>query len=174
MAISTSSSPFDLKETFSAVYRRHGPALLRFLVARARSLHEAEDLHAETFCRAWQAWGRFRGDDAEARAWLFQIARNLLIDRHRRQRLLMVMPLDERHDLSHEGVAAIALGSALIHDLIRGMSASDRELLALRLCGLSHAEIGSLQGRSEQAAKVAWHRTMERLRTSETASSMVG
>lgn len=155
----------DLEATFLLVYRQQGPGVLRYLYSRARDLSEAEDLHAETFCRAWQAWPRFDGEEAEVRAWLFRIARNLLIDRHRRQRLLWFMPLEAHHSSeSGDEVASAATGKAMIRDVARRISPADLELLALRVAGLSHAEIGSLQGRSEQAVKIAWHRALGRLR----------
>ncbi len=34
----------------------------------------------------------------------------------------------------------------------------------MRSVGLTHSEIGKVQGRSEQAAKVAWFRAAQRLR----------
>lgn len=77
------------------VYRQEGQGVLRYLQTQALDLSEAEDLHSETFCRALQAWTRFRGDEAEIRPWLFRIARNLLIDRHRRRRLLGFIALEE-------------------------------------------------------------------------------
>jgi RNA polymerase sigma-70 factor, ECF subfamily len=147
------------------VYRREGLGVLRYLRTRTADLSEAEDLHSETFCRAWQSWSRFRGDEGEIRPWLFRIARNLLIDRHRRRRLLWFVPLGEKHQVdAGDEVASEATGKALIHDLMGRISVSDRELVALRVAGLTHAEIGRIQGRSEQAVKIAWHRTLERVR----------
>jgi RNA polymerase sigma-70 factor (ECF subfamily) len=158
-------STADLESAFLLVYRRQGPGVLRYLCTRARDLSEAEDLHAETFCRAWQAWSRFDGEEAEIRAWLFRIARNLLIDRHRRQRLLWFTPLEEHHrSQASDDVASTATGKALIREVTSQLSAADLELLALRVAGLSHAEIGTIQGRSEQAVKIAWHRALGRLR----------
>jgi RNA polymerase sigma-70 factor (ECF subfamily) len=45
---------------------------------------EAEDLAQETFVRAWQALGRFRGGAAFS-TWLYRIATNLAIDSLRRR-----------------------------------------------------------------------------------------
>lgn len=148
------------------MYAQEGPGVLRYLRTRSQNMSEAEDLHAETFCRAWQAWGRFRGDELEIRPWLFRIARNLLIDRHRRQRHFWFLPLEEKYgSKASDEVATTATGRALLEALVSRISAADRELLGLRVAGLSHSEIGKIQGRSEQAVKVAWHRTLERLRT---------
>ena len=140
--------------------------ILRYLRVRSTDLAEAEDLHAETFCRAWQAWPRFRGDALDVRPWLFRIARNLLIDRHRRRGLIRFLPLETRHSSRRaEDVAVAVTGRALILETLKRASPSDRELIAFRVAGLSHAEIGKIQGRTEQAVKVAWHRTLARLRS---------
>ena len=45
---------------------------------------EVEDLTSETFTRAWKSRNKFTGDDHDALCWLFTIARNLVIDVHRR------------------------------------------------------------------------------------------
>lgn len=158
-------STADLESGFLLIYRQQGPGVLRYLCTRARDFSEAEDLHAETFCRAWQAWSRVDGEEAEIRAWLFRIARNLMIDRHRRQRLLWFTSLEEYHGSApSDDVASTATEKALIRDVVSRISSADLELLALRVAGLSHAEIGAIQGRSEQAVKIAWHRALGRLR----------
>jgi DNA-directed RNA polymerase specialized sigma24 family protein len=41
----------------------------------------------------------------------------------------------------------------------------DRDLLAMRVAGLSHLEIGSVQGKSEAAVKKAWQRALKQLRS---------
>jgi RNA polymerase sigma-70 factor, ECF subfamily len=149
-----------------AVYLAEGPAIFKYLRARAENRAEAEDLHAETFCRAWQSWRRFAGDSEEARRWLFRIARNLLVDRHRRGRLLWFLPL-EQHEVAtlKDEVAATVGDRTLLHHALRRLSSSDRELVAFRLAGLSHQEIGRIQRRSERAVKTGWHRAIGRLRT---------
>jgi RNA polymerase sigma-70 factor, ECF subfamily len=148
-----------------AIYAREGPPILRYLRARSNDRAEAEDLHAETFCRAWQAWPRFRGDATDIRPWLFRIARNLLIDRHRRRRLLWFLPL-ENYQASglQDDIATAVTNRTLLERALRQLSSSDRELVAFRMAGLSHREIGRIQGRRERAVKMAWHRAIERLR----------
>jgi RNA polymerase sigma-70 factor (ECF subfamily) len=156
----------DLEARFLTLYAQEGPQILRYLHVRANDLSEAEDLHAETFCRAWQAWPRFRGESADVRPWLFRIARNLLIDRHRRRGLVRFLPLEGRHTSKEaEDVAAKVTDRTLLQEALKRSSSSDRELIAFRVAGLSHGEIGTIQGRSEQAVKMAWHRALERLRS---------
>jgi DNA-directed RNA polymerase specialized sigma24 family protein len=63
-----------------------------------------------------------------------------------------------------DDVATVVSDRSLLEQALRRLSSSDRELVAFRMAGLSHREIGRIQGRSELAVKMAWHRAIERLR----------
>jgi DNA-directed RNA polymerase specialized sigma24 family protein len=66
------------RDAFERLYRRHASLLLAFLAARARP-SDRDDLHQEVWRRAWDhLLQQFDGRDFSA--WLFQIARNALID----------------------------------------------------------------------------------------------
>ena len=69
-------------QALSDLMARHREPLMGFL--RARVGEDAEDLYQETWSRAAHALPRYAEQDA-FRAWLFQIARRLIID-HRRRR----------------------------------------------------------------------------------------
>lgn len=56
---------------------------------------EVEDITAETYTRAWKARKRFSGDKDAATGWLIRIARNLVIDRFRRENVRSEITLDE-------------------------------------------------------------------------------
>jgi RNA polymerase sigma-70 factor (ECF subfamily) len=71
-----------------AAYREHGPAVLGFLLRRLGGRRdEAEDLLQETFTRAIRL-GTFQ-PGGNLRAYLLCIARNLLVNRVRRPRLVI-------------------------------------------------------------------------------------
>jgi len=63
-----------------------------------------------------------------------------------------------------DDLATAVSDRTLLERALRQLSSSDRELVAFRMAGLSHREIGRIQGRSELAVKMAWHRAIERLR----------
>lgn len=71
-------------EAFGELYRRHVSPLLAWFRARTYESDQALDLTAETFARALQHASSFDGASGQARAWLFTIARNLLLDSYRR------------------------------------------------------------------------------------------
>jgi len=71
---------------WQAAYRQHGNAVLAFLIRRVGRRDVAEDLLQETFVRA------IRGDSfhgGNLRGYLLSIARNLMINRLRRPRLVV-------------------------------------------------------------------------------------
>lgn len=74
-------------EAFSALYDRAHLTVFRYVYGLCGGPpQEVEDLTAETFLRAWQARERFTGAEDAAVGWLLRIARNLVIDHHRRGR----------------------------------------------------------------------------------------
>jgi RNA polymerase sigma factor (sigma-70 family) len=64
---------------FAAFYRRHEDGVLGYFLRRTGQAELAADLTAEVFARALAGRGRFDGDRGEAGAWLFGIARHLLV-----------------------------------------------------------------------------------------------
>src|ERR1041385_1675811 len=76
------------KKIFNAIYRFLG------------DYEEATDLTQETFISAFRHFDRFRGE-AKVFTWLYQIARNLCINRvlqRERQRALRIESLDQPRD----------------------------------------------------------------------------
>jgi RNA polymerase sigma-70 factor, ECF subfamily len=66
------------------LYADHAAALHAYaLRLLAGDRFQAEDVVQETFLRAWRHADRLRG--TTARAWLFTVARRIVIDRHRRR-----------------------------------------------------------------------------------------
>jgi RNA polymerase sigma-70 factor (ECF subfamily) len=125
---------------YDAFYRRHRTAILAYLGKRTPSPEAAADLMAETFA---QALADVLRSDASLpvvpAAWLFTIARNLLVDSLRRgsvdcaaRRRLALEPLVlDDEDLAR--VAEIAAGADEFRDLAAVLSAPDWELLRARL-----------------------------------------
>src|SRR5690606_5115067 len=71
-------------EALTLLYRACNPALERYLEGRAPD--QAEDFAAETWVAVAESIGRCSGDEADFRGWVFTIARNRVIDEHRRDR----------------------------------------------------------------------------------------
>jgi RNA polymerase sigma-70 factor, ECF subfamily len=66
-----------------ALYNTHGNALLAYAVSHTRDRAVAEDVVQETFLQAWRSPDVIVSGRSSVRAWLFKVARNNIIDRHR-------------------------------------------------------------------------------------------
>jgi RNA polymerase sigma-70 factor (ECF subfamily) len=72
-------------ESFSNLFTRTQLIIYRFIFGlHGGPADEVEDLTSETYMRAWKGRHRFIGSDEDALCWLFTIARNLVIDDHRK------------------------------------------------------------------------------------------
>jgi RNA polymerase sigma-70 factor (ECF subfamily) len=67
---------------FGELYRRHHLTVYRYIRSRIHHHESAEDLTNDVFLRAYKNPGHNTGH--EYRAWLFTIARNIILDHHRR------------------------------------------------------------------------------------------
>ncbi len=74
------------RPAFEELVDRYGPRLLRFLVRRAGSLQDAEDLVQETFVRVHCYVNRYRPDYGFS-TWLYTIASRLASNHRRRARV---------------------------------------------------------------------------------------
>ncbi len=65
-------------QAFDDLYHIHAPPVLAFLTARLKSIHAAEDLSQSVWAQVWKKRESFDGQ--RFRGWVFQIARNRVID----------------------------------------------------------------------------------------------
>lgn len=153
---------------FEAIYRELAAPLLSYLATRVRRPHDAEDLLGQVFLEAIRGIGRFSGDGAALRAWLFRIARDRAVDLARRQTRRPEGPLEEalsrpaRAGTEQEALARVEAG--LLWRAVAALPPKQREVLALRLAsGLSSSEIGAILGKRVGAIKALQHRAIANL-----------
>jgi RNA polymerase sigma-70 factor (ECF subfamily) len=115
-----------------ALYDEHAAVLWRYAMRLTGDASPAEDVVQETLLRAWQD-PEFVGDaESSARAWLFTVARNMIIDERRSARFrYVVSSLD---DLSTPEQSApdevnAALDRMLIADAMTQLSAEHRAVI---------------------------------------------
>ncbi|MDO9397982.1 MAG: sigma-70 family RNA polymerase sigma factor [Herbiconiux sp.] len=69
-----------------AIHDAHGPSLYRYVLRLTRDHDLAQDVVQESLLRAWRKPAILEQSDESARAWLFTVARNLVIDDRRSAR----------------------------------------------------------------------------------------
>jgi RNA polymerase sigma-70 factor (ECF subfamily) len=150
-------------ECILKAWQDHEAELARFIRFRVHDEAETQDLLQEVFLRALRQPGGLCGID-NRRAWLYQVARNLLIDRLRLTKDQVPLP----DDLAAEPEPPMAPVELLQHCLPRvltELSPEDRE--AIRLCdleGLTQQAFADRLGLSLPAAKSRVQRARARLK----------
>lgn len=163
-------------EAFGALYDAYADKIYRYLYYRTQHRETAEDLTSQTFLKALDGLSGFDEARGTFSAWIYRIARNALIDHYRATR--ETVDIDDVWDLkSDEDVERDVEARERIEKLqpyLKALPKDQRELLLLRLWdGLSYAEISAIVGRSEDACKMAYSRTVARLRKDVPASLLM-
>jgi RNA polymerase sigma factor (sigma-70 family) len=165
--------PPDLtRDAFAELYDTAAPELLAWL-RRQVEPEIARELLAETFSRAWAGRAAFDGARGVPEAWLFGIARHLLLSYWRRHtvedrgRRRLGVHLPERHghdDDVEDRLDAQAL-TALLRGALAGLSEPVRDAVLLRVVGHhSYGEIARLRGCSSATARMRVSRGLRALR----------
>ncbi len=150
---------------FARVYEEHVFSVYGFVAYRLRDRDAAEDLTQATFERALQAWSRFDPRRASERTWLLTIARNLLIDEHRKHQSERLEPLEETHVATVPGPEHRLEGSSELVNALWRLSGRDREVLALRYGGdLSGPETAEMLGLTLANVQQIASRSLRKLR----------
>ncbi len=108
----------DHAELLRAIHDAHGPALMRYVVRLTGDYTFAQDVVQEALLRAWKKPAILEQSDESARAWLFTVARNIVIDdrrsaRHAREFSTDVLPESPTPDRSDAVLDAWILSDAL-------------------------------------------------------------
>ena len=114
------------------LYDEHAAALWRYAVRLTGDQARAEDVVQETLLRAWQHPEVTDDNERSARAWLFTVARNMIIDERRgaRFRNEFGTPDPERtHDRAGPDEVDSALDRLLLSGALAQLSAEHRAVI---------------------------------------------
>lgn len=153
---------------FAALYDLFAPRVRRFLRHQVGDADHAEDLVQQVFLKMIEALPRYRSTGAPFGAWVFRIARNLVIDARRTAHPAAPIELAEDH-AAPDGDPVLAAVRAdertRLLAAMDGLPADQRDVLSWRfLAELSPAETAVLMDRSEEAVRSLQHRALIALR----------
>lgn len=152
---------------FTEAYETHHDEIFRFCLYRVFDRELAVDLTQETFIKTWHCI--VRGDDINnIRAFLYRVARNLVIDNSRKKKT------ESLEDLAESGFEPSSRGDHKILEQIAGNQARAalvglesiyREVLLLRYVDdLSPKEIAVLLDETPNVVSVRLNRGVKKLR----------
>jgi RNA polymerase sigma-70 factor (ECF subfamily) len=155
----------DIRQ-FALLYARYLDAVHRYCHRRLGNREAAEDATSLIFTNALAAFPQYR--DISFRAWLFTIAHHVVTDRYRRSRPEASLDLEvELRDgaPSPEELALAADERQRVLALLNQLPDHQRQIVELRLAGLTGIEIAQALGRSRANVDVSQYRAVVRLRT---------
>jgi RNA polymerase sigma-70 factor, ECF subfamily len=176
------SPPLQDPDTFGQFYNRTHLIVFRFIYGiNGGPTQDVDDLTAETYLRAWKARRRFHGNDQAALGWLFTIARHLVIDAYRRNKIRK-----EEHSLDSDNISVDSWQAIqgqysqendpeelvtsfdqfrILWSLVQTLSIEKRELIVLRyMVGWQVKQISDHLHMKENTVSVYLNRTLEELR----------
>jgi RNA polymerase sigma-70 factor, ECF subfamily len=101
----------DTGEALRELYRGYAGELLGFALHGLGERGVAEEVVQEVFLRAWRHAGRYDPERAAVRTWLYQIARNAIIDSRRRAAVRPGLP---QHESAIEAEGGATLEQAML------------------------------------------------------------
>jgi RNA polymerase sigma-70 factor (ECF subfamily) len=155
-------------EAFGELYQRYLEPIYRYVRIRVAEDSIAEDLTELVFLRAFEALDRYKERGKPFSAFLYQVARNLLVDHYRQQK--KEVPLEAAdHMVATESTADehVIRGERIemLQRALADLRADYQEVIRLRvILALPTATVAEWMGRSEGAVRVLLHRALSAMR----------
>jgi RNA polymerase sigma-70 factor (ECF subfamily) len=155
-------------DAFGQLYERYFNQIYRYVRSRVQEVADAEDLCEDVFLKAFKAIDRYRERGHPFSAFLYQVARNRLVDHYRRDK-----PASSLESLGERAAQSAALDEALIRqdeahwvmDALGNLPEDYQEVIRLRiLLEMPTVEVAGWLERSEGAVRVLLHRALKALR----------
>jgi RNA polymerase sigma-70 factor (ECF subfamily) len=169
--------PLQEPESFSNLFNHTHLTIFRYVYGlHGGPREEVEDLTSDTFTRAWKSRSKFSGDDHDALCWLFTIARNLVIDAHRKRKIHQNNPFERIDDTLFDDMFSsntyspeeqVSNREQFTHlwDILQNQPYERREMLVMRyMLNWQVKEIAEFLDMEDNTVSVYIRRTLEQIR----------
>ena len=150
---------YDIEDICNKYYQK----VYKYLISLSRNSNIAEELTQETFCVAIKEINKFKGN-CEIITWLCIIAKHLYYKESRKK---ICKNIDEIADIipsiSIEDTYIFNQDKVELYKGLQKLTENERNVIYLRLLGLSFKEISEVTGKNETWAKVVFHRGKKEL-----------
>lgn len=159
-------------EAFGQFYDLYVIKIYRFIYYKVSSAEEAEDLTSETFLKVWQYISENK-KISHLNAFVYQVARNLVIDYYRQKSQQKLIKDDDEERLAKipdptpliNKKLELKIETELLEKAIRKLKDEYREIIILRyLEGLSTSEVARITNKSKGNVRVLAFRALKTLR----------
>lgn len=155
------------EESFASIYDNYVTAIYQFIYYKTYHRETAEDLTSQTFLKALEKIHRFNPQKGSMAAWLYQIARNLVIDHFRTKK--RTFSIHDIWDLAGSHNVEIDLENKeqlqMVQTVLKELPLNQRDIIIMRVWQeLPYKEIAEIMGKSEASCKMLFSRTIAYLR----------
>jgi RNA polymerase sigma-70 factor, ECF subfamily len=156
----------DRAELLRAVHDAHGHALLRYVLRlTSGDMQFAEDVVQEALLRLWRKPEILEQPSESARAWLFTVARNLVIDDRRSSRYSRELSTDAMPEPRTDDAIGPAFDKWILSDALMSLTLEHRAVVVRSYyLGETAADIARHEGIAEGTVKSRMHYALKGLR----------
>lgn len=165
----------DTKE-FGKLYDEYIRKIYDFIYYKTHHRETAEDLTSQTFMKALEKIGSFDCAKGSFSSWIYQIARNSVIDFYRTKK--GDIGIDDIWDLSSDANIERDMDARQKIEKVEGyigkLKSEQREIIILRVWqGMMYKEIAEITGKSEVSCKMMFSRAIRDLRKEMPLSILI-
>lgn len=160
----------NLQKKFGKIYDQYVEKIYRFIFLKVNSQEIAQDLTSETFLRVWEKFRQGKENPIEnPRAFLYQTARNLVIDYYRKKAQAQVVSAENALIIDpNQNLEEKALLNSDIEKVRFALSKLKEDyqnvIIWHYLDNLPIREVAKMLGRTEEATRVLLHRALKALK----------
>jgi len=156
------------RDHFEMLYGNHADEIFRFALYKLSDREKAKDVVQDTFVKAWSHVSTGGETLNNPRAFLFKIAKNLVIDSYRKVKPMSIDALEEiiSFDISDDHQSRDEMHNAvdmsIVLDALSILDTDVRDIIIMRYVdGLSVKEISDITGQRENSVSVRIHRALK-------------
>jgi RNA polymerase sigma-70 factor, ECF subfamily len=155
------------QEALADIYEAYFLRVYRFAYYRVSHRETAEDITEDTFVKAFAGIKNLQ-NTAAFEGWLFQIARNLIIDYYRKKKQLV--PLDAventlEYDTNVVEIINLQIEQSILIKLLKELNDEQQSVIKMKfLEELDNPTIAKILNKTEGAIRVIQHRAILKLK----------
>ena len=154
-------------EAFARLYDAYVERVTRYVYFRVSEAIDTEDLVAQVFLKAWENLDRYKMGTSPFIAWLYTIARNLVIDHYRTKK--NILPLEEAIALPSDmempdEEAQTRFDLQAMRDALQFLTSDQQQALILKyIAGLPNDSIAKIMKKQEGTVRGLQMRALQTL-----------
>ncbi len=160
----------NINEQFSSIYDQYIDKIYRFIYLKVDSQETAEDITSKVFLRGWEAFQNQNNDIKNPGAFLYQIARNAVIDHYREKGRSKLVSIDASPEITDDRTnahdkAILSADVNIVKKAIQKLKKEHQDVIIWHyLEDMPIANIAKLLDKPEGTIRVMLHRGLKDLK----------